>query len=162
VTTLTPAERLRHIISFTNNYIADTHAEASMFATIFIGILNLQNGTFTYMNCGHESPLWVRGDGSLSPLVRTGPAVGVIPGASFEVEEIAFERDDLLLAFTDGIPDALNSAGESFGKERLNKLTGTSTSPGLLLDTIERQLHQFIGNATQFDDITLLAVKKVL
>lgn len=158
---LTPAERLSHVISFTNHYIADTHADANMFATIFIGIFNLQNGTLTYMNCGHESPLWVKGEGPVAPLLRTGPAVGIIPEAKFTVEEIVFEENDLLLAFTDGIPDAINADKESFGKERLlNTVESADTAPGLLLQKIDDLLHQFIGTASQFDDITLLAVKK--
>jgi len=158
---LTPAERLSHIISFTNNYIALTHGDASMFATIFVGILNPQNSTFTYMNCGHESPLLVKGDDSLTPLLRTGPAVGLIPGAKFSVGEIAFERNDLLLAFTDGIPDAINVDQECFGKARLFEIVKhNDIPPGLLLQKIDDQLQKFIGVANQFDDITLLAIKR--
>ena len=158
---LTPAERLKHIISFTNNYIANTHADASMFATIFIGILNLQNGILTYMNCGHESPLWVKGDGLVTPLLRTGPAVGIIPGANFTVEEITFKKNDFLLAFTDGIPDAVNADQARFGKEQLLKIIESSVmAPGTLLKKIKEQLHQFIGATSQFDDITLLAIKR--
>lgn len=160
---LNPAERLKHIISFTNNYIADTHADASMFATIFIGILNPQNGTLTYMNCGHEPPLWVKEDGSVSPLLRTGPAVGLIPGLIFSVSEIAFNENDILLSYTDGIPDAVNTDGKSFNRERLlNLVNAGTTTPARLLKNIEEQLCQFIGTANQFDDITLLAVKKAL
>lgn len=158
---LTPAERLCHIISFTNNYIADTHAEASMFATIFIGILDPQNSTLTYMNCGHESPLWVKGDGSITLLLRTGPAVGVISGAKFVHREIAFEKNNLLLTFTDGIPDATNVENVNFGKERLVEIIGSSAlASGALLQKIEELLQQFTGAASQFDDITLLAIKR--
>ena len=63
---LTPAERLSYIIPFTNYYIARTHGDANKFATIFIGIFQPQNSIFTYMNCGHEPPLWIRGM-ALSP-----------------------------------------------------------------------------------------------
>lgn len=160
--TLDPEGRLSHVISFINNYIAQTHGDASMFATIFIGIVNPQNGTLTYMNCGHEPPFWVRGDGSVTPLPRTGPVVGIISEANFTVERITLENNDLLLTFTDGIPDAINADNESFGKERLlETVENFAIPPDLLLEKIEKTLHQFIGTTNQFDDITLLVIKRV-
>jgi phosphoserine phosphatase RsbU/P len=163
LTALTPTERLSHIISFTNTYISDTHAEASMFATIFIGILDPQNGTLTYMNCGHESPLWVKEDRLVTSLLGTGPAVGIIAGANFAVKEMTFQRNDLLLAFTDGLPDAIDADKRRFGKERVLEIVEREEmAPDLLLQKIDEQLHQFIGAASQFDDITLLAIKRDL
>jgi sigma-B regulation protein RsbU (phosphoserine phosphatase) len=158
---LTPAERLQHVISFTNNYIAETHGDANMFATVFIGIINLQDGMLSYINCGNESPLLLRKRCVVTTLQPTGPVVGLIPDAEFSVKEILMENNDLLLAFTDGIPDALNIDHVSFGSERLLKLlNGSDTLPAVLLENIGEQLLQFIGAADQFDDITLLAVKR--
>src|SRR5512139_331519 len=57
---LAPAERLRHVVSFTNRYLVETHGDANMFATVFIGIVNLQNGELTYINCGNEPPLLLK------------------------------------------------------------------------------------------------------
>ncbi len=160
---LNPAERLSQVITFTNDYIADVHAEASMFATLFIGIFNPQGGRLDYMNCGHEAPLWVKPGGSIFPLRRTGPAVGVIPGADYGVEQIDLEKDDLLLAFTDGVPDAINAVEEVFGKGRLLEIVKRSELPPCeLLEQIEQAVGQFRGNARQFDDITLLAIKRAL
>lgn len=71
------------------------------------------------------------------------------------------ESGDLLLAFTDGIPDSTNAAGGFFGHERLNViLNNRITSASVLLGDIQTQLLDFIGTADQFDDITLLAVMK--
>jgi len=158
---ITPVERLSHIISFTNNYIIDTHTESNMFATIFIGIFNPENGTLTYLNCGHEPPFWVRENGTVIPLLPTGAAIGVIPGAKFLADEIAFAENDFLLAFTDGIPDAVNTDQAEFGKERLLEIIECGImAPDLFLQKIMEKLHQFIGAASQFDDITLLAIKR--
>lgn len=158
---LAPAERLNHVISFTNNYISETHANARMFATIFIGIFNLQSGALTYMNCGHEPPLWVKVDDFITPLVRTGVAVGVICDATFSTREIMLERSETILAYTDGVPDAINGENAPFGKERLLKIAKNKHShPGLMLQQIGDELHQFAGDASQFDDITLLAIKR--
>ena len=131
-----------------------------MFATIFICLLNLQNDLLTFINCGNESPLLLRNGGVVTALQPTGPVVGIIRGANFSVREIALEKNDLLLAFTDGIPDARNSTHDFFGNERLLELLKESdAAPAALLKQIEERLQQFIGTADQFDDITVLAVK---
>lgn len=157
---LTHAERLEHVIAFTNQYLAETHSSAT-FATIFIGCLDLQNCRLTYLNCGNEPPVLLGRGGAITALQPTGPIVGVIPEATFAAREITVEREELLLAFTDGIPDALNVANEFFGRERLLELlNGANPSPVSLLKEIERNLHEFIGVAEQFDDITLMALKR--
>jgi phosphoserine phosphatase RsbU/P len=158
---LTSAERLRHVMSFTNNYLVETHGDANMFATIFIGLFNLQTGTLNFINGGNEPPLLLGKGGAVTKLKPTGPVVGVIPGATFTVKEIVLEKNDLLLAFTDGIPDARNSENDSFDRERLLALLKEGgTIPAMLLTKVEERLHQFIGTADQFDDITLLAIKR--
>jgi len=157
---LPPAEQLQQVVSFTSNYVADTHAEANMFATVFIGVFNPQDGTLTYVNCGNEAPL-LAGDKSLTALGPTGPVVGVIPNARFGVKQVTMQKNDLLVAFTDGIPDAVNAEDVIFGRERLTELVrGGGTSPAALIETIAAQLGQFVGAAAQFDDITLLAIKR--
>ena len=160
---LTHAERLSRVISFTNNYIAETHGDAVMFATVFMGIFNLQDGTLTFINGGNEPPLVLGKGGAVRALEPTGPAVGVIREAEFPVKETSMERNDLLLAFTDGIPDACNADDVSFGRERLlDMLNGSDIATTALVEKVEAHLCQFIGTANQFDDITLLAVRKVL
>ncbi|HEY3311802.1 MAG TPA: SpoIIE family protein phosphatase [Anaerolineales bacterium] len=159
--TLTPTERLNHVITFTNNYLNDTHGDAYMFATIFIGILNTRDGTLTYVNCGNEPALVLGKGNTVTTLPPTGPVVGIIPDASYSVKEIILEENDLFLAFTDGIPDCKNAGNDFFGTQRLiDTLHGRNISPLALVDKVEEQLHQFIGTADQFDDITLLAIKR--
>ena len=158
---LSPAERLQHVISLTNNYVAETHEESNMFATVFIGILDPVSGKLSYINGGNEPPLIVGKDGKVhATLTRTGPAIGAIAQAKFTVKETTLASDDLLVAFTDGIPDTQNIDGEFFGNERLRELLMSHSSPTQLLNEIELDLGQFIGEAEQFDDITLLAIKR--
>jgi sigma-B regulation protein RsbU (phosphoserine phosphatase) len=77
------------------------------------------------------------------------------------VHQVTLERGDLILAFTDGIPDTLNEDGTSFGNQRLREIYQTSESdPGKILENITQELHQFIGSAEQFDDITVMAIKR--
>jgi serine phosphatase RsbU (regulator of sigma subunit) len=157
----TTAERLSRIVSFTNTYIVETHADTNMFATVFIGIFDRQRGQLTYANCGNEPPLLAHDGGQVSGLWPTGPVLGIIADAQFHVRELPMETNDLLLVFTDGIPDALNAEGQSFGKERLSRILGDNhLSPSALLQQIEVELGEHIGTARQFDDITLLAVQR--
>lgn len=97
----------------------------------------------------------------MSELQPTGPVIGIMPDAVFSTREITLEKNDLVLAYTDGIPDARNVENDFFGSERLLELLGRGvTTPAALLKDIEERLRQFIGTADQFDDITLLAVKR--
>ena len=158
---LTHAERLAQIISFTNNYVATTHYSASMFATVFIGIIDLSNNTLTYLCCGNEHPVVVSQGGEITTLQTTGPIVGIIPDAPFPAIEIPFNKNNLLLAFSDGLTDALNPDVEAFGRERLlSILKEGDTNPAALISILEERVHQFIGPADQFDDITVLVVKR--
>jgi serine phosphatase RsbU (regulator of sigma subunit) len=161
INVLPPADRLRHVISFTNNYIAETHCEANMFATIFAGIFNLNNGTLTYVNCGNEPPLILRKEHTITTLPPTGPVAGLFAEASFVVKETSLEKNDIFLAFTDGIPDCKNLNNEFFGTQRLIGMLGDRhLSASVLVENIKAQLHGFTGTANQFDDITLLVVNR--
>jgi serine phosphatase RsbU (regulator of sigma subunit) len=157
---LTPAERLQHAISFTNHYVADTHEDADMFATMFLGVFEPQGGKLTYANCGHEPPILRRANGDSITLRPTGPAVGAIPEACFGVKEILMGEGDVLLAFTDGIPDALNAQGQFFEKARLPEWMEAERQPAAILDRIQRELCGFVGETEPFDDITMMAVRR--
>jgi serine phosphatase RsbU (regulator of sigma subunit) len=149
------------VISFTNNYVVETHGHTSMFSTVFIGIISLRDGRFTYINCGNEPALLVGSEGTVRELWPTGPIVGVIPNAEFSAKEIVIGGNDILLAYTDGVTDALNTSERAFGRGRLvDLLKGEGLPCEDLLKNIEGQLQEFIGEAVQFDDITALAIKK--
>jgi sigma-B regulation protein RsbU (phosphoserine phosphatase) len=157
---LTPAQRLQHVVAFTNQYVIETHGDTGLFTTVVICILNLQDGALTYLNCGNEHPLII-GSTGITPLIPTGPVIGVIPDARFTVKKVSLGRNELFFVYTDGVTDALNIDENFFGKERLLKsLGGCDCSPAKLLADVETQLREFIGTANQFDDITMLALKK--
>ena len=157
----TPAERLLHATTLTNNYLIETHEAACMFATVFIGILDPKNGSLTYINCGNDPALIMGKDGKIhTELPPTGAAIGVRLPVNFAVKEITLAEDDLLLAFTDGIPDTQNINKEFYGNNRLRNLLTANSTPAELLNRIEVSLNKFIGEADQFDDITLMAIKR--
>jgi GAF domain-containing protein len=153
--------RLQRAMQLTNNYIAETHHTSGMFATIFFGILDPHTGRLMYINGGHEPPLIVRSGQVREPLYKTGPAVGAIPDCQFDVQVAELSAGDLLVAFTDGVPEVKDPCGEFFGHQRLfHILRRCSDSSHELIQTLEAELHRYMDGATQFDDITLLAVKR--
>jgi len=156
------AEHLQRAMMLTNNYIAETHHASGMFATLFFGILDPHNGRLMYINGGHEPPLIVRSGNVRESLCKTGPAVGAIPRCHFDVRVVQMEPGEMLFAFTDGAPEAKDPQGEFFGRKRLlQTFQQCSSSSHELVGTIEAELHQYMHGATQFDDITLLAVRRV-
>ncbi len=132
-----------------------------MFATLFVGIINLLDGTLTYANCGNERP--ILGGAGKEPVIlhATNPVVGIFPWAQYVIKETCIEEGDMLLIFTDGIPDARNEANLEFGKAPvLTRMSNCNLSATDQLGEIVSELQSFIGTAEQFDDITLLAVKR--
>ncbi len=157
----TPSERLRHAVSLTNNYVAEAHETANMFSTVFIGILEPESGKLTYINGGNAAPLIVGKDGTiLGELAPSSPVMGVIPQAEYAVNELTLGKAEMLVAFTDGIPDTQNSNGDFFGDDRIRNLLSVHDSPAALLAGFESSLNEFIGTTEQFDDITLFAIKR--
>ena len=151
-------------IYLTNDYIALNHGDLAMFATLFFGILDPDSGTLSYVNGGHE-PIFVVGpDGGVKErLAATGPSVGIEPEINFNIQQSRLEPGDILLGYTDGVVEANASDGGLFTMERLvATLEVPASSAADLLDRIARRLEEHIGEADQFDDVTLLAIRKIL
>jgi sigma-B regulation protein RsbU (phosphoserine phosphatase) len=149
-------------VKLTNDYIADNHGDMNMFATLFFGILDPTTGELTYVNGGHDPPAIVGPDGVVKArLLPTGPAVGMLPDMDFDIQQVTLEPGDLLMTFSDGVPDARNPDGERFTVEGLwSLLEQSAPSVVALLDRIEAALRAHIADADQFDDITMLAVRR--
>jgi serine phosphatase RsbU (regulator of sigma subunit) len=154
-------EFLLSTVQQTNNYIAITHSDANMFATLFLGILDPAGGNLKYVNCGHEPPVVVRQGTVKARLKPTGPAVGMMPDLDFHVAENQFDQGDMLFAFTDGLTDAENERGELFTRERLlDLLTVADESAAALTERVKQHLGNYIAGAAQFDDMTMVAVRR--
>ena len=150
-------------VAVTNNYIAENHGELGMFATLFFGILEPETGLLTYINGGHEDLFIINPHGGVKQhLKSTGPAVGMLPNLKFKIEQIRLEPGEVLLGYTDGVPEARAANGEFFtGKRLLSMLEQSVTSATELLDRIARAVLEHTGESEQFDDITLLAVHRL-
>ncbi len=149
-------------ISLTNDYIADNHGDLGMFATMFVGILDPQTGLLSYINGGHETLIVIDEDNKIKhKLESTGAAVGMMPNMNFSIQQIYLDFGDTLFGNTDGVIDARSVNKEFFRQHRLEAILHQPFSnPQELLGAIKQQLLQHIGMADQFDDITMLAVKR--
>jgi serine phosphatase RsbU (regulator of sigma subunit) len=155
------AARLKESITLTNDYIASTHSQTSMFATLFFALLHPSSGSLLYVNGGHEAPLILGPTGVRTRLERTGPAVGLFPNMEFEVKEARLEPGETLLAFSDGVTEAMDQGGQLFGEERLlSLLVGADLSAAALLSRIGASLDDHTAGTGQSDDITMLAVRR--
>lgn len=156
-------QALKNAIERTNNYIAETHFRTNMFATIFFGVLDPSTGKLIYINGGHESPFICDAQGKIKErLTKTGPAVGIFPNADFRIEMTQLDPGDILLGYTDGVPDACNPQHQRYSEQRLCTLveSASMTSAVELIDRIDTSVHAFIAETAPFDDITLIAVRR--
>jgi sigma-B regulation protein RsbU (phosphoserine phosphatase) len=133
-----------------------------MFATLFFGVLDPQSGELAYINAGHE-PLYVISPAGIRKALKpTGPAVGLMPAARFEIEQIHLDQGDLLLGYTDGVTEARSAEDKIFTRERLQSLVGKpGQSAAGLLETIKKDLFAFIDREPRNDDVTMLAVQRM-
>jgi serine phosphatase RsbU (regulator of sigma subunit) len=153
---------LRTAVINTNDYITQHHLELNMFATLFFATLDPATGKMIYINGGHCPPMIISSTCDVRRrLEPTGAAVGMFPGAEFTAGEAQLEHGDILLAFTDGITDARNPEGAFMGEAGLmDLLNPPAPTVKDLVDRIDNALQNHIGDAVQFDDITMLAIRR--
>ena len=148
-------------VELTNDYVAHNHSNLNMFATLFFGVLDPVTGLLAYVNGGHE-PLAILGPaGVRQRLMPTGPAVGMLPNMNFKIQQMYLEPGDILLGYTDGIPEARCPSGQFFTEKKLLSLLQDPTpSATALIERIKVSVLAHIASADQFDDITMLAVQR--
>lgn len=135
-----------------------------MFVTVFYGIYDLATGTIEYTNAGHNRPYILHGDGSVE-LVKSkiNMALGVMEGLEFKNDTIQLQPNDTLVTFTDGVTEAEDAEHNQFSDERLieilKELRGADSET--IVRTINEKIKEFTGDATQFDDITQLVIKRM-
>jgi HAMP domain-containing protein len=132
------------------------------FITAFLGVLNPKTGDLCYACAGHEPPIVVATDGSVSTLDEGGPPLGLIPEVEYRDASVHLAHESLLAIFTDGVTEAQNLAGEFYGDTHLLKaLRRERTEPTqVLLDRLVGTVDAFAGDAPQFDDITMVLAKR--
>ena len=157
---ISTSERLLYTISLTNNYIAETHGDTGMFATVFFGILEARTGLLTYINCGHIPPMVIREGRLKERLTLSGTPLGIVSDTEFAIREVTLKPGDLVFAFTDGLTETTNPAGVAFGEDQLVPLLSKECPLSKLLEQVQKRIEKFSAGSVRFDDITMLAVKR--
>jgi sigma-B regulation protein RsbU (phosphoserine phosphatase) len=153
-----PAKALQHV-----NELIMADARSGMFVTMFYGVLNRRTGELTYASAGHSPPLWWRrAESQITTLTAKGVVVGVADEIVLEERQIVMEPGDIVVLYTDGVTEPINSKVEEFGEERLmHTIAEASDRPcNELVHLIHDRVSAFVGDQPQFDDYTLVAVKR--
>jgi serine phosphatase RsbU (regulator of sigma subunit) len=140
--------------------LIDTHA--GLFVTVFYGVLDTNTGELVYCNAGHTPAIWVSKEGKLKTLPRSGPPLGAFEGSSWELGKLQLHPGENLVLYSDGVTEAQNDQEEFFGDKGLEialKKTQVGTA-STLRDAVLQDVHQFVGGAPQFDDITLMVIHR--
>ena len=138
-----------------------------MFITLFYAQINPQSGEITYVNAGHNPPLFCHNQagrtGQLARLERTGIALGVLENAEYKQNTIRLSPGDFIMLYTDGVTDAKNSSGHHYGMERMESLL--MNKPDLTADhgisSLIQSIEEFSGESESYDDITLTMVRRL-
>jgi len=156
-----PVEILQQTIRQTNNYIARTHGQTNMYATLFFGVLNLRTGVLNYINGGHEAPVISSPTGIRSQLQTTGPAVGMFPDMVYETRQAMLYPGDILYMFTDGVIDAQGPTGNFYTRKRLLQLLSQPfPSAKALLNRVRIEIHDHISGSERWDDVTMMVIRR--
>lgn len=146
-----------------SNDLITADASAGMFVTLFYCVLDRDTGHLVYVNAGHNPPLHYRCEtGTLHTLLPTGMAMGVMQGNTYSVGDVSLAPGDLLVMYTDGVTEAFNQGGEGFGEGRLMDVVVASHDRNAadMLEIIFSRVNEFIGEATQSDDITVVVIRR--
>ncbi|MDO4338831.1 MAG: PP2C family protein-serine/threonine phosphatase [Eubacteriales bacterium] len=151
----------KEILETVNNQLCENN-DAEMFVTVWLGIYEISTGKMTAANAGHEYPAIRRAGGAFELMKdRHGLVLAGMEGSRYREYDILLNVGDTIFVYTDGVPEATNSEEELYGTERmlqsLNK--EPDASPEQLLKAVKEDIDIFNGEAPQFDDITMLAVK---
>ncbi len=149
-----PAEVLKNV----NEQLCEGN-EAELFVTVWLATIEISTGKGLAANAGHEHPVIRRADGTYELVVyRHSPAVATMEGIRFRDHAFELQHDDRLFVYTDGVPEATNARNELFGTDRLLEVLNRNpaASPQEVLTSVKRAVDEFVGDAPQFDDITMM------
>lgn len=154
-----PESVLTGALWLVNDYICREHGDSNMFITLFYGVLDPATGQLAYVNAGHNPPLLVGAGGA--SIVETGLGsmpVGIMPAERYEVLRATIGPGERLVAFSDGITEAVDLADELYGDERLHAAicAGARLDARALVESIVAQVDAHAAGAPQADDMTLL------
>lgn len=151
----------KDILTTVNNQLCENN-QAEMFVTVWLGILDTRTGIMTAANAGHEYPVICKAGGEYELYKKKhGLAVAVMEESCYTEYEIQLNKGDTLFVYTDGIAEATDSRNELYGTEHLVETLNRNLNASCE-DTVKKvreDIDAFVGDAEQFDDITMLCFR---
>ncbi len=149
------------ILAKTNEALCSNN-QVEMFVTVWVGVLEISTGKMVAANAGHEYPIIKHADGNFEMLKdRHGFVIGGMPETKYHEYTIDFKPGDKLFIYTDGITEATNAEMKMFGNERLLTALNQSTDTSVkgLITNVRAAIVDFVKDAEQFDDLTMLCLE---
>lgn len=151
----TPSEILRDV----NNQLCENYGR-KLFVTVWLAIIDLNTGEGVSSNAGHEHPAIKRAGGQFElNIYRHSPAVAIMKNIPYAQRNFTLNPGDILFVYTDGVAEATNSENNFYGTDRMLEALNRSANASVeeLLSDLKNDIDKFVGDAPQFDDITMLA-----
>lgn len=156
-----PGRDLGEVFTEVNDLLCESNSEG-LFITAFEGVLDLVSGEFTFVNAGHEIPFICKKDGSYEPYkIRAGFVLAGMEGMRYKCGTMQLSPGDRLFQYTDGVTEATDKDSGLYGMARLGEILAQNSAlpPTELLVKIKEDIDTFVGDAPQFDDITMLCLE---
>ena len=156
-----PEASLGEVFSKVNNLLCDSNSEG-LFITAFEGVLDLVSGEFRYVNAGHEPPYICKAGQGYEPYkIRPGFVLAGMENIRYREGQLQLSPGDRIFLYTDGVTEATNGNNELYGSTRLHHILNGNpdASPEMVLAAVKTDVDAFVGDAPQFDDITMLCLK---
>ena len=148
------------ILDEVNNKLFESNGEG-MFVTVWLGILEISTGKIVAANAGHEYPAMRKADGRFELINdKHGLMLGAMEDVKYIEYEMKLEKGGCLFLYTDGVPEATDASLRMFGTDRMIEALNIdpSAAPEGLLNNVKKAVDEFVGEAPQFDDLTMLAI----
>ncbi len=152
---------LNDVFTDVNDLLCEANSEG-LFITAFEGVLDLETGEFTYVNAGHEMPFLYRAATGYAPeKIRPGFVLAGMEGMRYKSGVIQLNVGDRVFQYTDGVTEATDANNQLYGMERLQAALNrcADATPEETLRIVKEDVDRFVGDAPQFDDITMLCLE---
>jgi len=151
----------KDVLADVNNMLCEGN-EAELFVTVWFGVLTISTGDIVFASAGHEYPAFYRLDqGYVLEKDKHGPPLATMEGLRFRDNETSLKPGETLFLYTDGVTEATDSSQTLFGEDRMLKALSEFEKEDTqnLLKGVRVKIDEFVGDAPQFDDITMLAIR---
>lgn len=154
-----PGRNLGEVFGEVNNILCASNSE-NLFITAFVGVLDLTTGEFPYVNAGHELPFICHEGSFEAHRIEPGFVLAGLEDMRYQAGCFMLAEGDKLFQYTDGVTEATNAGNHLYGMQRLYDILNRNSdgSPEEILRAVKKDIDEFVGDAPQFDDITMLCL----